>query len=176
MRKFSVVSGTLSKESLPSDPPVPGNNVGNAKGSPVMREKSIITHIPAARSRGAKKLDPKHHHPFLSPIVPSGEGPSRSKGKGAHPGNWGAADFSEQFAEADFEAQRAAFANYEEINRVIKSEELTPVIPLAELSDEPSGIEFITSEYNLHQLLMFRGLDREAARSLARQIPKGLRI
>jgi hypothetical protein len=75
-------------------------------------------------------------NPFLSPVVPSGEGTSRQKGKGPDPRNWGAADFTEEFSEADLEAQRAAFDNFEEINRVIKEEALST--PKGFLNDVPN--------------------------------------
>ncbi|KAJ7709101.1 hypothetical protein B0H14DRAFT_3525344 [Mycena olivaceomarginata] len=44
----------------------------------------------------------------LSPAVPSGEGTSRSKGKGPDPRNWGGLDFSDEFSESELKAQKEA--------------------------------------------------------------------
>ncbi|KAJ7859882.1 hypothetical protein B0H13DRAFT_2282790 [Mycena leptocephala] len=60
-----------------------------------------------------------------SPAISVGEGPSRKKGKGIDPRNWGNVDFSEEFTDGDFEAQRDALENFAEINRVIKREQFT---------------------------------------------------
>ncbi|KAJ7892339.1 hypothetical protein B0H14DRAFT_3428095 [Mycena olivaceomarginata] len=60
----------------------------------------------------------------LSPAVPSGEGTSRSKGKGSDPRNWGGLDFSDEFSESELKAQKEALSDFEEINRMIKQEEL----------------------------------------------------
>ncbi|KAJ7826683.1 hypothetical protein B0H14DRAFT_3722252 [Mycena olivaceomarginata] len=49
-----------------------------------------------------------------SPIVSMDEGPSKPKGKGADPRNWGNISFGD-FTEADFNAQREALANFAEI-------------------------------------------------------------
>ncbi|KAJ7482141.1 hypothetical protein B0H11DRAFT_2280205 [Mycena galericulata] len=111
------------RESVNAGPKAPLNDAVPSnqwsRGSPVMMGKSPV-----------------------SPAIPSGEGTSGNKGKGVHPGNWGAADFSEQFSEEEFEAQKAAFANYEEINRVIKSEgNETPL----EFPDEVSVIDLESS-------------------------------
>src|SRR6201996_4410033 len=58
----------------------------------------------------------------VSPAIPAGEGPSRNKGKGPDPRNWGAMDSLIDFSEKEFDAQREAFENYAEINRVIKED------------------------------------------------------
>ncbi|KAJ7726015.1 hypothetical protein DFH07DRAFT_970697 [Mycena maculata] len=147
-----------STEVINSGPTVPSNTVH--QGSPVMMTPIIITNSPDAPS----KLRP------VSPIVRSGEGASGNKGKGVHPGNWGNTNISEQFSEEDFEAQRVAFANYEEINCVIKSDgELTPddliFHPLILLSH---------LEERLHRLSRTWHLEREVAEQcLARPLPKG---
>ncbi|KAJ7254943.1 hypothetical protein B0H12DRAFT_1071064 [Mycena haematopus] len=52
-------------------------------------------------------------------------GPSRDKGKGPDPGNWGDVSVLQNFSAADLEAQREMFRNYEEINRMIKQEEIS---------------------------------------------------
>ncbi|KAJ7673154.1 hypothetical protein DFH06DRAFT_1123884 [Mycena polygramma] len=59
----------------------------------------------------------------FSSAVPNDPGPSRNKGKGPDPRNWGAAGFSVDFSEHDIEAQREAFDNFAEINRKVKQEE-----------------------------------------------------
>ncbi|KAJ7642383.1 hypothetical protein DFH06DRAFT_1137394 [Mycena polygramma] len=53
----------------------------------------------------------------FSSAVPVDAGPSRNKGKGPDPRNWGAAGLSVDFSERDFEAQREALENFTEINR-----------------------------------------------------------
>ncbi|KAJ7673765.1 hypothetical protein DFH06DRAFT_1292612 [Mycena polygramma] len=53
----------------------------------------------------------------FSSAVPVDAGPSRNKGKGPDPRNWGAAGLSVDFSERDLEAQREAFENFAEINR-----------------------------------------------------------
>ncbi|KAJ7797556.1 hypothetical protein B0H14DRAFT_3493613 [Mycena olivaceomarginata] len=58
----------------------------------------------------------------LSPAVPSGEGTSRSKGKGPDPRNWGGLDFSDEFSESELKAQKEALSNFEEINCMIKQD------------------------------------------------------
>ncbi|KAJ7610723.1 hypothetical protein DFH06DRAFT_1374170 [Mycena polygramma] len=59
----------------------------------------------------------------FSSAVPVDGGPSRNKGKGPDPRNWGAAGFSVDFSDNDLEAQREAFDNFAEINRKVKQEE-----------------------------------------------------
>ncbi|KAJ7656134.1 hypothetical protein DFH06DRAFT_1298411 [Mycena polygramma] len=54
----------------------------------------------------------------FSSAVPVDEGPSRNKGKGPDPRNWGAAGFSVDFSDHDLEAQHEAFDNFAEINRM----------------------------------------------------------
>ncbi|KAJ7432702.1 hypothetical protein B0H11DRAFT_2378899 [Mycena galericulata] len=46
-------------------------------------------------------------------------GPSRNKGKGADPRNWGAITSLDEFSEAELEAQRDALENFAEITRII---------------------------------------------------------
>ncbi|KAJ7652654.1 hypothetical protein DFH06DRAFT_1134113 [Mycena polygramma] len=53
----------------------------------------------------------------FSSAVPVDAGPSRNKGKGPDPRNWGAAGLSVDFSERDLEAQHEAFENFAEINR-----------------------------------------------------------
>ncbi|KAJ7832609.1 hypothetical protein B0H13DRAFT_1914926 [Mycena leptocephala] len=61
-----------------------------------------------------------------SPEVESG--PSKNKGKGFDPRNWGAIDFSENFSETELHAQREALENFKEIRQQVKSEpKSTPV-------------------------------------------------
>ncbi|KAJ7852613.1 hypothetical protein B0H13DRAFT_2284280 [Mycena leptocephala] len=61
-----------------------------------------------------------------SPEVESG--PSKNKGKGFDPRNWGAIDFSENFSETELNAQREALENFKEIRQQVKSEpKSTPV-------------------------------------------------
>ncbi|KAJ7302843.1 hypothetical protein DFH08DRAFT_945523 [Mycena albidolilacea] len=61
----------------------------------------------------------------ISPISSPIPGPSRAKGKGVDPGNWGNTSFLGNFSEKDFQEQRDAFENYAEINRVLKEETIT---------------------------------------------------
>ncbi|KAJ7829602.1 hypothetical protein B0H14DRAFT_3465564 [Mycena olivaceomarginata] len=61
----------------------------------------------------------------ISPISSPVAGPSRAKGKGADPGNWGNTSFLGNFSEKDFQEQRDAFENYAGINRVLKEETIT---------------------------------------------------
>jgi hypothetical protein len=64
----------------------------------------------------------------VSPAIPSGEGPSREKGKRPDPRNWGDISLLENFSLNDLQAQRDALANYAEMNRIIKEESVsTPV-------------------------------------------------
>ncbi|KAJ7511470.1 hypothetical protein B0H11DRAFT_2183409 [Mycena galericulata] len=128
------------RESVNAGPKAPLNDAVPSnqwsRGSPVMMGKYPVANSPAPVISQHRNLHP------VSPAIPSGEGTSGNKGKGVHPGNWGAADFSEQFSEEEFEAQKAAFANYEEINRVIKSEgDETPL----EFPDEVSVIDLESS-------------------------------
>ncbi|KAJ7624230.1 hypothetical protein DFH06DRAFT_1445863 [Mycena polygramma] len=78
----------------------------------------------------------------FSSAVPVDEGPSRNKGKGPDPRNWGAAGFSVDFSDHNLEAQHEAFDNFAEINRMVKQEEpieftSNPHVP----SVEPTGYE-----------------------------------
>ncbi|KAJ6457832.1 hypothetical protein C8R47DRAFT_1203327 [Mycena vitilis] len=72
---------------------------------------------------GSEDEPPTHELSPLSTAIPAGEGPSRNKGKGPDPRNWGAAGFSVDFSDKDLEAQRKAFDNFAEINRKVKQEE-----------------------------------------------------
>ncbi|KAJ7075027.1 hypothetical protein B0H15DRAFT_806475 [Mycena belliarum] len=70
--------------------------------------------------------DDTHRHEFISSsAIPSGEGPSRNKGKGPDPRNWGDAGFSADFSEQDIAAQHEALNNFAEINRAVKEERPT---------------------------------------------------
>jgi hypothetical protein len=59
-------------------------------------------------------------------------GPSRDKGKGADPKNWGDVSSLIDFTEDELRAQHEALLNYAEINRVIKQEEITPHLNFSE--------------------------------------------
>ncbi|KAJ7763249.1 hypothetical protein B0H14DRAFT_2633781 [Mycena olivaceomarginata] len=58
----------------------------------------------------------------LSPSLPVADGPSHNKGKGPDPCNWGPVGSLVDFSEQELEAQRDAFRNFTEINRVVKQE------------------------------------------------------
>jgi hypothetical protein len=89
----------------------------------------------------------------VSPAIPSGEGPSKDKGKGLDPRNLGAVPSLIDFTEDDLAAQQEALANFEEINRVIKQESVTPErglfddAPLLDLSETTSPYEEIPHPY-----------------------------
>jgi hypothetical protein len=95
---------------------------------------------PALKSVVSK---PRVANPPVSPAVPTGEGSSKDRGKGVDPRNFGAVPSLIDFTEEDLAAQREALANFEEINRVIKQESVTPAtglfddIPLLDLDDSP---------------------------------------
>jgi hypothetical protein len=75
------------------------------------------------KDKVATVADPVVH---FQAFTQKGEGsshPKMNKGKGVDPGNWGGVELSENFSDDDFEAQRQAFENFAEINRVIKEEE-----------------------------------------------------
>jgi hypothetical protein len=88
------------------------------------------------------------------------------------PRNWGAADFTEEFSEADLEAQRAAFDNFEEINCVIKEEALSTPKDFLMMSRTPER-EMRNPVRN--QLSPRSRLEREAVKRLARPSPRRLR-
>ncbi|KAF7303304.1 CCHC-type domain-containing protein [Mycena kentingensis (nom. inval.)] len=71
-------------------------------------------------------------------------GPSKDKGKGVDPKNWGGISFDETWGEADLAAQRDALANFEEINRVIKEEPVaTPRVSKPHRqAAQPVGVKF----------------------------------
>ncbi|KAJ7334219.1 hypothetical protein DFH08DRAFT_814245 [Mycena albidolilacea] len=82
----------------------------------------------------------------LSPPIPEVEGPSRNKGKGPDPCNWGAVDSLVDFSDHELEAQREAFQNFAEINCVVKQEEhtesmLRPQVPNVVLKPTARGLE-----------------------------------
>ncbi|KAJ7734202.1 hypothetical protein B0H14DRAFT_2639456 [Mycena olivaceomarginata] len=54
-------------------------------------------------------------------------GPSRNKGKGLDPGNWGDVSSLHDFDEQELRAQREMLENYAEINPIIKQEETSVV-------------------------------------------------
>ncbi|KAJ7912011.1 hypothetical protein B0H13DRAFT_2327748 [Mycena leptocephala] len=72
---------------------------------------------------GAAAESNSREFPPLSPAIPADEGPSRNKGKGPDPRNWGAIGSLIDFSEEELEAQHEAFQNFAEINRVVKQEE-----------------------------------------------------
>ncbi|KAJ7825150.1 hypothetical protein B0H14DRAFT_2596804 [Mycena olivaceomarginata] len=47
----------------------------------------------------------------VSPVIPSGEGTSRLKGKGADPHNWGNLDFAKEISDTELQAQKDALEN-----------------------------------------------------------------
>ncbi|KAF7371768.1 CCHC-type domain-containing protein [Mycena venus] len=57
----------------------------------------------------------------VSPAIPSGEGPSREKGKGFDPRNWGDVSLLENFSLDDLKAQHDALANF----AVVKEESVS---------------------------------------------------
>ncbi|KAJ7067775.1 hypothetical protein B0H15DRAFT_958145 [Mycena belliarum] len=60
----------------------------------------------------------------VSPIVPTGEGSSKDKGKGVNPGNFGAVPSLIDFTEDELAAQQDALANFGEVHRVFKQESM----------------------------------------------------
>ncbi|KAJ7711542.1 hypothetical protein B0H16DRAFT_1900564 [Mycena metata] len=74
---------------------------------------------------------------------PPHAGPSRDKGKGTDPRNWGDVESLVDFSENDLEAQREALANFAETNRIIKEEPFsTPASPaLKEPQGEPQALK-----------------------------------
>ncbi|KAK6978279.1 hypothetical protein R3P38DRAFT_3469860 [Favolaschia claudopus] len=67
-------------------------------------------------------------------------GPSRDKGKGPDPRNWGDIHSLRSFSEDEMRAQREALDNFAEINRIIKQEEFTPHLEFSdEVSQRPSS-------------------------------------
>jgi hypothetical protein len=62
----------------------------------------------------------------VSPAVPTGGGSSKDKGKGVDPRNFGAIPSLIDFTEDELAAQKAALVNFEEINRIIKQESVSP--------------------------------------------------
>lgn len=57
-----------------------------------------------------------------SPSLPVADGPFHNKGKGPDPRNWGPVGSLVDVSEQELEAQRDAFHNFAEINRVVKQE------------------------------------------------------
>ncbi|KAJ7718047.1 hypothetical protein B0H16DRAFT_1797887 [Mycena metata] len=107
----------------------------------VMAEANRKLSVPFATEASSGLEDETQMHAFSpsSPVIPAGEGPSRNKGKGPDPRNWGAADFSVDFSERDIEAQREALDNFAEINRVVKEEKSIDFMPNAHVpSVEPT--------------------------------------
>ncbi|CAK5282854.1 unnamed protein product [Mycena citricolor] len=85
----------------------------------------------------------------VSPAVPCDVGPShRSKDKGPDPRNWGG--LSDQLSEHDLDAQRAAFANFDEIRKHMKQEDsyLPPSVSVRH--DSRRSLTTILSEQNLN--------------------------
>ncbi|KAJ7210320.1 hypothetical protein GGX14DRAFT_394551 [Mycena pura] len=73
----------------------------------------------------------------ISPIVPSGEGPSNpDKGKGIDPREWGNLSVDGDWSEDRLAAERDAYANFEAINRTIKEEH--QMLPPEIFNDVPS--------------------------------------
>jgi hypothetical protein len=66
-------------------------------------------------------------------------GPSRNKGKGLDPGNWGDVSSLHDFDEQELRAQREMLENYAEINRIIKQEEVTPSNIFSQISNRPQS-------------------------------------
>jgi hypothetical protein len=66
-------------------------------------------------------------------------GPSRNKGKGPDPGNWGDVSSLHDFDEQELRAQRERLENYAEINRIIKHEEVTPSNIFSQFSNRPQS-------------------------------------
>ncbi|KAJ7059785.1 hypothetical protein C8F01DRAFT_1254691 [Mycena amicta] len=69
----------------------------------------------------------EHTDPFevappsvVSIAVPTGEGPSRPKGKTIDPRNWGNVSFAQEWSENDLEAQRRALDTFTEVNKFPK--------------------------------------------------------
>ncbi|KAJ7240954.1 hypothetical protein C8J57DRAFT_1527285 [Mycena rebaudengoi] len=79
------------------------------------RTPKMVAPLLSSDSHLSKKMNNSHQNdvkgrtprvsfPPVSPIVPSSAGPSRNKGKGVDPGNWGALYLSDE-GEVDLEAQ-----------------------------------------------------------------------
>ncbi|KAJ7711857.1 hypothetical protein B0H14DRAFT_2645580 [Mycena olivaceomarginata] len=108
----------------------------------------------------------------LSPAVPSGEGTSRSKGKGPDPRNWGGLDFSDEFSESELKAQKEALSNFEEINRMIKQEELpTPPGFFNDLPDTGS-----IAEHRPEQVVVFKEPPRKRDGKMSGQTPSNKHV
>ncbi|KAJ7108631.1 hypothetical protein C8R44DRAFT_884681 [Mycena epipterygia] len=97
----------------------PGSNSSTTKAV----AGPIISSSLASKSRKATVEEVEDEGDLLSfsPVVQAG--PSRDKGKGPEPGNWGNVDALQNFTEGDLCAQREALLNLEEINRIQREEE-----------------------------------------------------
>ena len=121
------------------------NQVKKSPASPVPREsKNVLTPGHARAVQEAKRqlttpqrelierctrtVEALHSFKFGRPSnnVSRGEGPSKGKGKGPDPGNWGDVDFSDE--EIDLDAQRAALESWKAAQEWARSQSDTPRI------------------------------------------------
>ncbi|KAJ7804743.1 hypothetical protein B0H14DRAFT_3485952 [Mycena olivaceomarginata] len=152
----SITRRTARTHSLRPVSPVEDSNsaLGTIRDTPTSEstlnqvEANMSKPLAAARRKASsgppEKVKPTFKGSPVSPAVPSGEGSSKTKGKGLDPRNFGAVPSLIDFTEDDLAAQREALANVEEINGVIKQESVTPELglfddaPLLDLSESTS--------------------------------------
>ncbi|KAJ6540395.1 hypothetical protein B0H19DRAFT_1077804 [Mycena capillaripes] len=123
---------------------MPEQNISH-KVSSVVPHESVIDLDGAIR---ATEPASQPHSPFRGSNI-SWEG--QGTGSPGDPRNWGDVNFTEEFSDAELEAQRATLENFEEINRVIKREELTPTglfdgVPNTNIHDERRAQPVVSRE------------------------------
>ncbi|KAJ7187662.1 hypothetical protein GGX14DRAFT_610589 [Mycena pura] len=81
--------------------------------------------VHARERRETTRAEQNERMAHVSPAIPAGEGPSRHKGKGVHPANFGGVPSLTEYSDAELEAQRQAFENFEEIKHFQRERPLT---------------------------------------------------
>ncbi|KAK6987968.1 hypothetical protein R3P38DRAFT_3445810 [Favolaschia claudopus] len=133
-------------EHMESAPPSDAGSDHHGKPTSKDGAASVPAHsLKAPTDEAIEKRDPTHRATVeevededdLISFKPSA-GPSRNKGKGADPGNWGDISSLANFSERELEAQRDALLTWNTIHQM-KQEEITPHLEFSEdVSQRPS--------------------------------------
>nr|GAT58301.1 gag protein [Mycena chlorophos] len=108
---------------------------GNPPAKSVSVASAVTDSVKVTTPQGA---DGDSSIALISLDSPAVAGPSQNKGKGVDPRNWGDTSLKD-WSEADLNAQRDAFANFEEIRRIIKQESVSTPPDFFKEMREPSA-------------------------------------
>ncbi|KAJ7120110.1 hypothetical protein C8R44DRAFT_877578 [Mycena epipterygia] len=121
-----VVSKSYQQVESVSDNNAPDSQADTPRsnGSTLRAEVLPIPPVNAAPKFRKATIEEVEDEGDLLSFSPAAQaGPSRDKGKGPDPGNWGDVGALQGFTERDLRAQQEALLNFEEINRINREDE-----------------------------------------------------